>query len=351
VLTCSLLAVCTLIGTGCFSARYLMKQGVGQLAVLRGRQPIATMLRHPDLRPAWRQKLQLILIAREYAFRQIGLKRTGAYSTVYLTHGQPIAYNVSAAKPDRLEPMIWTFPVVGALPYLGFFERGNAERLAVRLAQAGWDTYLRPVPAYSSLGWFDDPIYSSLLDEAIERLIEVVIHETTHTTIFIRGQVAFNESLAVFVGQQGTLNFLAQLYGPLSRPVRRLQQSIRQGSRFATLVEKLYAELKTLYAQSIPRAEKLQRRVVLFARAQETYRQIFLPQRWGAFGRRPLNNAVLLSYGRYSQGLRFHRQVYRRLGRDLAQMVALYQHAQHFPDPIRHVADHCGLRQLIPQTM
>ena len=330
--------------TGCFSGAYVAQQAVGQLKTLNGRQRVADVLRRNDLQPEWRNKRWLMLSARKYGINKLGLRRTGAYTYFFDTKGKPIAHNVSAAAKDALKPKRWTFPIVGTLPYLGFFRKKDAQKLRRTLAKQGYDTYLRPVPAYSSLGWFDDPVDSTMLDQSKGRLIEVVIHETTHTTIFLRNRIAFNESLAVFIGQQGTLDFLSENYGKRSKEVERVRRSIERRKKFSLLITELYERLEKLYRSKIARKQKLVQRQVIFDWGQKAYRKVFPnPKMWGSFVREPLNNAIVLSYGRYNHGVVFHRRVYEAVGRNLSAMISLYKHAQHFDDPIAYVAKRCGV--------
>jgi predicted aminopeptidase len=338
-----------LAASGCFEASYVTQQAFGQLRLLRGRQHIERVLRRDNLPAGWRRKLELVLIAREYGFRHIGLTRTAGYTRFYDTGGKPIAYNLSAAPKDALRPRVWRFPIVGRVPYLGFFKRADGVVQKRKLERQGFDTYLRPVSAYSSLGWFIDPVYSTMLDRSEDRIVELVLHESTHTTIFLRGEVGFNESLAVFVGQQGTLNLFARLFGPKSQQVARARARFRRSRRFGRLVEKLYRDLEALYASELPRTAKLARRQHLFLAAQARYRVLF-PKSRRAFVRKPLNNAIVLSYGRYLRGVRFHREVYRCLGRNLEALVALYKTAQHFKSPVEYAARRCKLRPP-PQRM
>jgi len=247
---------------------------------------------------------------------------------------------------------VWRFPIVGKLPYIGFFDRRQGLEVKQQLEQEGYDTEYRPVPAFSSLGWLADPVYSPMLDGDISRLIEVVIHETTHTTIFLRNQVAFNESLAVFVGNQGTLDFLASIHGASSPEVERYRQSINRRRIFSKLVSETYNQLDKLYRSEAPREEKLIRREAIFRSAQERYKQLFPdPRYWNSFVRRPLNNAIFLNYGRYNQGIEFHYRVYQSLGQSLYRLVELYKRAQKFPDPIAYVARGCGMQKFIKQRM
>lgn len=302
------------------------------------------MLRRPDLTPEQREKLEVVRLARRYAEEVIGLRETAAYTLFLDTGGRALAWNLSACPKDRLQARTWRFPLVGEVPYLGFLDEGEARSWRRELERQGYDTDLRPVNAWSSLGWFADPLTSGMLEGTVASLSEVILHELTHATIFLRGEVAFNESLAVFVGSQGTLNFLARLYGPLSPEVQGYQEALGRRRRFHALLEDLWGRLQRLYASSLPREEKLRRRELEFSRAQQRYREL-IPDasQWTRFARQPLNNAVLLNYGRYNRGLRFHEQVYDRLGRDLGRLVRLYVAAQRYPDPIGRVAELSGL--------
>ena len=339
------------MGAGCSAPGYVLRQAATQAKILNSRQRIDQMLRRPDLKAEHRLKLQVVLAARRFGQRELGLKTTSAYTRFYDTGGKPLAHNLSASPPDDLRPFVWRFPIVGGLPYIGFFkyEEGLAEQ--EKLRAQGWDTYYRPVSAFSSLGWFADPVYSPMLTSEVGRIVDLVLHETTHTTVFLRNQIAFNESLAMFVGKQGALIFLARLYGPHSAEVRTFQASQRRQRKFSRLVTHLYARLDRLYASDLPTAHKVKQRQTHFAWARARYKELFPdPDTWGSFVRRPLNNAVLLSYGRYNQGITFHRKVYTCLGRDLARMVALYKEAQRLADPIDHVARKCGLRWWVKQV-
>ncbi len=334
----------------CSAPGYVLKQAAGQLKILNQRQRIDEMLRNPGLKAEHRFKLQVVLRARRFGHEELGLRRTSAYTRFYDTGGNPLAHNLSASPKDKLKPHVWRFPIVGGLPYIGYFKvkEGLAEK--ARLEAAGLDTYFRPVAAFSSLGWFADPVYSPMLDDDVGRLVDLVLHETTHTTIFLRNQVAFNESLAVFIGKQGALIFLARMFGPNSKEVEGFSRRIRRRNRFGRLVSALYKRLDTLYGGALPREEKLRRREKAFAWAQTRYKELFPdPRRWGSFVRQPLNNAVLLSYGRYNQGIEFHRRVYRCVGRDLRRFVELYKLGQKMRQPIDFVARRCGLRWYVKQ--
>ncbi|MCK5799499.1 MAG: aminopeptidase, partial [Deltaproteobacteria bacterium] len=250
---------------------------------------------------------------------------------------------------DALKPHRWQFPIVGKVPYLGFFEEAQGRQQKRILEEKNLDTYLRPVSAYSSLGFFADPIYSPMLGEKPDRLVEIVIHESTHTTIFLRNEVDFNESLAVFVGQQGTLNFLARLAGPHAPIVLKAHARFSRRQRFGALVAALRDRLNAIYRSPLPFSTKVARRESIFAWAKDRYRHLFPGRPNALFLRRPLNNAVVLSLGRYLAGVNFHRQVYRCVNRDLAALVSLYKRAQAYRHPIAWAARRCHLHLPAPQ--
>jgi predicted aminopeptidase len=330
---------------GCTEAGYILRQAKGQLRILRERERIVDLLSRRGLDEPRRRRLEIVLLVREWAHDELGLVKTAAYTRYYDTGGSALAWNLIAAYKDRLEPVVFRFPIVGGLPYKGYFEKERALEAQRAFEARGFDTHLRAVEAYSSLGYFADPVYSPMLEDTVARLVEVVIHETTHATIFLRDQVAFNESLASFVGDQGALDFLARLYGPESNEVRRQALGMRRDRAFAGLLDELHARVERLYASVLPRERKLALREAHFAWAKRRYAEIFPdPSSWGAFGRRRLNNAVLLSYGTYKRGLEFQRAVYAALGRDLSRMVALYRQAQELPDPLAAVSRWTGVR-------
>ena len=291
--------VSALLVSGCGQVSYVARQGWHQLRLLRARQPVERVLRRPDLSDDWREKLVIAQLARRYGEEVLGLRQTAAYTTFLDTGGRPLAWNLSACPKDRLQPKTWRFPLVGEVPYLGFLDENEARLARRQLEEHGYDTELRGVNAWSSLGWFADPLTSGMLEDNLARLSEIIFHELTHSTIFIRGQVAFNESLAVFVGGQAALAFLRQLLGPLSPEALGYEETLRRQSRFVALLQELYGKLELLYASKLPYAEKVHQREAHFRWAQERYRQLFPdPSHWGRFARGPLNNAVLLNYGR-----------------------------------------------------
>jgi predicted aminopeptidase len=198
-----LLAVPVLVG-GC-RAGYLARVGIQQLRYLHRAVPIKKAI-ESTTDPVKREKLRLVLAARDFAAAN-GLKVGGSYEKISDTTGLAVGYVVTAAYADRLEPYEWSYPVVGSIPYRGYFERDKAEAFAAKLRAQGLDTYIVEAAGYSTLGWFDDPLPSGMLEMDEVELATTVFHELTHSTLFVPGHIAFNETLASAVGQRMAIAF------------------------------------------------------------------------------------------------------------------------------------------------
>jgi predicted aminopeptidase len=196
-----------LVTSGCWSGRYLAQQGIGQLELLRARRPIREVLKDRSVDEETKRRLRLALEARAFGIAQIGLRGGDGFTYFVDSHGAPIAWNVTAAPKCELKPHLNTFPIVGAVPYLGFFHEPDVHAEAARLAALGLDTYVREVAGYSTLGLTTDPIYSSMIEGSDARIVEVVLHEMTHTTVYLPGHADWNESMATLVGIRGAAAF------------------------------------------------------------------------------------------------------------------------------------------------
>lgn len=187
--------------------RYLVRAAVAEAGILLDRQPIAPALTDEDLPQPLRRKLALVLDARAFARDSLGLNAGESFTQFTILRRDTLVLVLSAAPRDRLQQHTWWFPVVGRLPYKGFFnyEQGRAEARA--MAARGFDVNLRPASAFSTLGWFNDPLLSTTLAADSIDLVDTVIHELTHNTFFAKGRASFNESFATFVGARGSERF------------------------------------------------------------------------------------------------------------------------------------------------
>jgi predicted aminopeptidase len=251
--------------------------------------------------PERRAKLELVLAARDFAARS-GLDPGGSYRQVSETAGLATAHVVTAARQDRLEPYVWTYPVVGAMPYRGYFERSEAEAYAAELAAEGLDTYVVEASGYSTLGWMDDPLPSGVLRLEPVRLVGFVLHELTHRRLFVPGEVDFNETLASAVEARLTERFYAEREDAAG--VAAAAHQHEEWRAEAAICDALAARLEAYFAASsaaTPRDELLAGRRAIYADAAPRFRALGLVASRSPPGEATaeINNAVLLAWYRY----------------------------------------------------
>jgi predicted aminopeptidase len=325
----ALMVVCATGLCGC-GAGYVMRAAWEEARILWRRQPIDSLLARKDLRPDIRGRLETVLAVRKFARDQLGLNVGGAYSTLSVIDRGAIVWIVMAAPRDSLEPYTWWFPIVGNVPYRGYFEKANAEAEASSMEARGYDTMVRPAVAFSSLGFFNDPLLSNLLRLNRVELAGVIIHELFHRTYFLASDVRFDESAATFVGSAGALKFFDATEGPHSADAEAARGVLASDLKFSTFLKQETEPLRKLYHSGLPEAEILKRREPIFARINADYRRL-KPQLSGLerFGldKGPINNAVLINYLIY-----FHQtrdfltlyQIYRGdLGATIKAIIAL----------------------------
>ena len=215
--------------------RYLLRAGSAETGILARRRPIAKLVADSSVPVITRGKLQLVLDARDFAQRGLGLEVRQSFTTYSPLSRDTLVLVLSAARRDRLEPYTWWFPIVGRVPYKGFFDFDEARRERAALEARGFDTYLRPASAFSTLGWFNDPLLSTTLRDDTLGLANTVLHELTHNTLFVPSEVNFNESLANFVGARGAAAFFRARGQPkAARAVEREWEDEKQLSSFWT---------------------------------------------------------------------------------------------------------------------
>ncbi|GAB4489322.1 MAG: aminopeptidase [Raineya sp.] len=226
---------------------YGIRQGYGQANLLWQTQSIAKMLEDKNTPDSLREKLLLVQEIKKFAEDSLGIKKTKNYSTFYDQKGKPILWVVSASKPFALEPYEWNFGFLGQFSYKGHFDYQKAYQDSLELAQKGYDTDIGEVSAWSTLGWFKDPVLSSMLELSIGELADLLIHELTHTTLYVKNDVDFNENLASFFGKKGALLFLKQKYGTKSEEYRSYLAKSQDDSLFRKYILEATQQLKKLY--------------------------------------------------------------------------------------------------------
>jgi predicted aminopeptidase len=196
--------------------RYILRAGWEEAKILMRRRPIAEVIADSSTSPALRERLQLVQAARRYAVDTLGLEAGESFTTFAQLERDTLVLVLSAAYRDRLEAYRWWFPIVGRLPYKGFFRPADAFRARDDFQARGFDTYLRPASAFSTLGWFNDPLLSTTVGGDTTQLVNTVIHELSHNTLFVSGNAEFSESFASFIGARGAEAFFRSRNAPLA---------------------------------------------------------------------------------------------------------------------------------------
>ncbi len=292
-----------------FSGCYIFHVGYGQIDILRRRRSIAEVREDPQISPQVRQKLEHIENVRRFARKRIGLNVGDTYLYYSQLDRSTLAWNVSASEQLSFRAKNWWFPIVGQLPYLGFFDRQMAEEEAAKLERAGWDVKISAVAAYSTLGWFDDPLVSPQLNYPDWYLAALLMHESSHVTLWFPGDVNFNESFASFVGETAALQYYREKGASADSSYRKMVREIEIREKRRRLFEIYAQRLDRLYSSSALREEKLQKKErILYQFTVRLKRERLIAQNSSY----RYNNAHFLSYRRYRGGSHFFQNQFSR---------------------------------------
>jgi len=309
---------------------YVLRAAYEEGKILWRRQPIDDYIRQPGLKGDTEEKLKIVLAVREYARDALKFNVGGSYASYSYVDRPDLTYIVVAAPKTELRPYTWWFLIVGSVPYKGYFSKQDAEAEIAYLESQGYDTNLRTSAAFSTLGWFDDPLLSHLLRYDTVVLSEIVFHELFHNTLYINGAGAFNESAANFVGHRAAIEFFRAKFGAESQEYQRAVQAWDEEREFGSFVADLAKTLTELYARDISRADKLRLREEVFARGKAEWAQRISGRahpRYRSFSQQPLNNAVLMHYLVYLSDLGLFESLYQRSGQSLVKSVEMLKRA------------------------
>jgi predicted aminopeptidase len=241
------LAVSALVVTGCRSVGYYQQAIAGQCEILSKRESIGKLLARKDTRPALRDKLELVLALRKYAEQELKLKPDGHYESYADLGRRFVVWNVYAAPEFSLEPKKWWYPVVGSLKYRGFFNEKDARNYGDELAREGYDVYVGGVDAYSTLGFFKDPVLNTFIHHDPADLAELLFHEMAHQRVFAKGDTDFNEAFATAVGEEGARRWMTTHADAAT--LAKYETELRRKDQFVALVMHAREELKKVYGE------------------------------------------------------------------------------------------------------
>jgi predicted aminopeptidase len=302
--------------------RYVTRAGLEETRILKSRQPISRLVRDSSIAPAVRGSLSLVLESRDFAAR-LGLEAKETYTTYADVGRDTLLLVLQAAPRDCICPHTWKYPIVGRIPYKGFFDTQAARREASRLAGRGYDIYLRPSSAFSTLGWFNDPLLSTALTRDSVELAATVFHEIAHNTLYVKSATPFNESFAQMVGYRSAQAFFQQRGDSVRarQAADRWHDEMVLGEYYSALVGRLQA----LY-DSKPGPERLEegrREAAAWARSQleGPFGRRFRSFRVGRLTERPINNAQLIGATIYRTRLDLFERWYQQYDGDVRSSV------------------------------
>lgn len=308
------LPLALLVLAGC-SPLYVLKSAAGHGGLLWRREKISDLLADPKVSETVKDRLRLVEDIRRFAFEEMHLKPSRDYTSVSKVSG-PVTTIVSGCEKTRFKPYLWWFPIIGRVPYKGYFKKEDAAREKKRLERKDYDAALGGAVAYNTPLWFSDPIPSTVLEDSPGELASLLIHEYTHGTIFIKNQVGFNESLAEFMGNQGAEEFLARRFGPGSKEAAEFGDLLEKNRAFSRLMAELYAKLDALYQSGASQDEKLKLRGPIFDWGREKMKEV------GRDMGERLNNALVLAHRLYNDDQEDFKAFYEKNGRDWARAIA-----------------------------
>lgn len=289
--------------TGCQTVSYYAQAVNGQFAIWRATEPIDEMLANEKTDPKLRQRLVLVTEIREFASRELHLPDNDSYRNYADLNRRYVIWNVVAAPEFSMDPVTWCFPIAGCVAYKGYFSRQGAERFAASLAKQQLDVYVGGVPAYSTLGWFDDPVLNTFINYPDVELARLIFHELAHQIAYAPDDTVFNESFATTVELEGVRRWLA--HSGQSAQWETFNEVRRRQQDFVKLVMRTRGELEAIYQRKVADEQKRVMKVGAYTRMREEY--VKLKAEWGGYAGydlwfdESLNNAKLGSVSAYNQ--------------------------------------------------
>jgi predicted aminopeptidase len=288
---------------GCESLSYYSQAIDGHLSVISARQPVDRLIDDPQGDQDLREQLRLARDVRQFAVDRLALPDNDSYRNFVDTERNYVSWAVFAAPPLSLEVNLWCFPVVGCVPYRGYFSEKAAVRFADKTAGQGFDVHVGGVPAYSTLGWFDDPLLNTMFLYGETYVAGVVFHELAHQQLYIPDDSAFNEAFAVSVEDSGTELWLKDQSNPAA--IRRFRAAQKRNEDFLALIGETRDNLQRIYTSNKRDARKLAEKEAEIERLRARYRRL-KQARWNGFDgydgwfNGPINNAKLATVAVYN---------------------------------------------------
>lgn len=321
-----LLATILLFSAGCSSVSYYSQAVSGHLSLMHQRQDVTALLDNPKTEPLVAKQLRLAQEILDFAEIYMHLDTGGSYRQVVITGLPAVSWNVVAAGEFSVEPKLWCFPIAGCVPYRGYFKQSQANEFAQQLQTEGYDVDLSPVAAYSTLGWFDDPLLDTMLRYSDSQLAAVLIHELAHQKLYVAGDTRFNEAFAEFVESLGVTQWLR--HADRQQEHQDWMARHQAEPQFTALLAETRAGLSSLYASGQQPAIMRQQKQQLLEALQQDYARLVAEQWQGqnyfsGWMEGDVNNARLALAESYAGGACAFAALYQQAGEKLEDFYVL----------------------------
>jgi len=326
LLLVSLVALLTQLA-GCSAGPSYYAQAIsGHFRLMRSRVPVSDLLADPKTDPELARRLRQTLLMRRFAHEKLGLPDNGSYSRLAITGKQAVTWNVVAAPEFSVKPRLWCFPVAGCVAYRGYFHRQAAEKFARKMEKKSFDVMVSPAIAYSTLGWFEDPLVDTMLQYSDATLAGIIFHELAHERLYVRSATEFNEAFADFVEETGVRLWLSQ--SGRTGDIERWKEKRRAAVQLNHLLQETRQRLEAIYASARPDDIKRQEKKRIFGAMRMQYRTL-VQKDWkgvdyfASWMDGELNNAHLALMDSYEGGVCAFAALYEEAGQNLERFYAL----------------------------
>jgi len=325
-LRCLLPAVGALCLAACASPAYYSQAISGHLDMMHQRKNISDILESGSASPELVRELELSEEIRQFAITRLQLPDNASYTQFVETGRDAVTWNVLAAEEFSIDPKRWCFLVSGCVPYRGYFNQQKAENFAAKLARQGYDTAVSPAVAYSTLGWFDDPLLDTMFQYSDAQLAGFIFHELAHQQLYVPGDTDFNESYASFVEETGVRLWLES--GERQQELPGWLERQAAGLQFNALLQDTITKLRAVYSSGLPAGRMREEKSAVLENLRSDYRSL-VESSWGgrdyfaSFFSGELNNASLALVNSYRGGSCVFELLYREANRDMGRFQQL----------------------------
>jgi predicted aminopeptidase len=333
----ALFALLAIVLVSCETVGYYSQAARGQLTIVFGREDIQHLIERPDLSEELAGKFAKVMDIREFAESELGLPVGGNYSSYVDVEREHVVWNVFAAAEFSVDPVNWCYPIAGCVAYRGYFSEKSALSYAAKLEEDGFDVYTGGVDAYSTLGWFEDSLLSTVLNRADYQLAGLIFHELAHQLVYLPGDTTFNESFATAVEREGVRRWLAKSNKDFNIDAALLDYDRQQ--QFVDLVGGYRDRFESLYQLEINESSMRSQKLELQQTLREEY--AVLKQQWQGYEgydgwfSRSLNNAQLSTVASYNDLLPFFAAVFEQSNQDFSTFYAEVSRIADLPEQER----------------